>query len=273
MRLILNHSLTVRWQWIGGVLLIIGVVLLSLSLDTPAQSDQETAKAYAFERLRRIAGEIQGELDSSNPDLVKQAEANRFDLIKELEQWAGKYKVQISQQEDVRPLKVKDGKIITSRPCEQVVETNENVCFAYYGFFDHSAYTCIYKCVSQEETKGRVSRTENNGCDFSPYKPVLLSRLPQTSLRTNVTPSYPSEAMRRGLQGTINVKILVDKEGNVVKACALNGDETLQRAAEKAALKWKFKENVAGQQLFETSITFRFALDKKDSNNTQAVRL
>jgi TonB family protein len=101
-----------------------------------------------------------------------------------------------------------------------------------------------------------------------------VSHFVQTSLKKKVKPLYPSEAVRRGLQGKISVKILVNRDGDVVKACAFNGDEILRRAAEEAALKWKFKRNVvAGRQSFvETGISFNFVLDKKARSDSAAVR-
>jgi TonB family protein len=78
-------------------------------------------------------------------------------------------------------------------------------------------------------------------CDFTTYQPVRESHFVQRTVRKKVKPIYPPEAANRGIQGWVNVKILVDRDGNVEKACAVDGDQTLRYAAEKAALQWKFK--------------------------------
>jgi outer membrane biosynthesis protein TonB len=110
-------------------------------------------------------------------------------------------------------------------------------------------------------------------CDFSAYKPFTVSHFVQTSLKTQVKPLYPGEAVRQGIQGKISVKILVDRDGNVVKACALNGEDILRRSAEDAALKWKFNRKVAtGRKSFvEAGISFNFVLDKNISDDVETI--
>lgn len=111
-------------------------------------------------------------------------------------------------------------------------------------------------------------------CDFSSFKPFTVSHFVKTSLKTQFKPTYPSEAVRGGLHGKIGVKILVDRDGNVVKACAFNGDDILRQAAEDAALKWKFKRKVvAGRESFvEAGISFNFVLDETASTDADAIR-
>jgi TonB family protein len=126
----------------------------------------------------------------------------------------------------------------------------------------------------QQQAENTARSKAGDECDFSSYKPSRVSHFVQFPLKTKVKPSYPSEAVRRGLQGKISVKILVNRDGDVVKACALNGDEVLRRAAEEAALKWKFKRKVAaGRESFvEAGISFNFVLDKNDPADAEAVR-
>lgn len=54
-------------------------------------------------------------------------------------------------------------------------------------------------------------------------------------------PAYPSEARQKRVGGTVNVQILIDKSGNVVNACAVDGAKELQRVSEIAAYGAKFK--------------------------------
>jgi TonB family protein len=118
-----------------------------------------------------------------------------------------------------------------------------------------------------------LSQKVKDECDFSSYKPATVSHFVQFALKTKVKPEYPTEAVQRGIQGKISVKILVDRDGNVVKACALNGDEVLRRAAEEAALQWKFKRNVvAGRQSYvQAGISFNFVLGESDAKDANAV--
>ena len=55
-------------------------------------------------------------------------------------------------------------------------------------------------------------------------------------------PNYPSGARARGARGKIIVRVLIDVNGDVIRARAIcSGDEDLQRASENAAIRAKFK--------------------------------
>ena len=58
-----------------------------------------------------------------------------------------------------------------------------------------------------------------------------------------VEPEYPAIARAARASGKVQVKTLVDLEGNVARACAVHGHPLLRQAAERAALEWKFKPN------------------------------
>jgi TonB family protein len=117
-----------------------------------------------------------------------------------------------------------------------------------------------------------VQKSSDSGCDFSAYQPVRQSHFVSNTVIEKVKPEYPPEARKRGAQGWINVKILVNRDGAVEKACA-DGDQTLKDAAEKAALQWKFKPNFgyakaaeAGSRKYkyrEDVIAFNFVLGEK----------
>jgi outer membrane biosynthesis protein TonB len=127
---------------------------------------------------------------------------------------------------------------------------------------------------SQSKIPFNVSEPGNTEvCDFSAYKPATISHFLQTSLKTKVKPIYPEEAINNGIHGKISVKILVNRDGNVVKACALNGDDILRRPAEDAAMKWKFNRKVAaGRESFvESGIAFNFILEKNNSDNEETI--
>ncbi len=114
-----------------------------------------------------------------------------------------------------------------------------------------------------------VQKSSNNDeCDFASSHPVWESHFVSRTVTKKVEPIYPSEAAHRGVQGWVNVKILVNRDGNVEKACAINGDQTLKDAVEKAALQWKFKPyfgapnaaKVGSRKYTEAVIVFNFVL-------------
>ncbi len=61
-------------------------------------------------------------------------------------------------------------------------------------------------------------------------------------------PAYPAAARQAGVEGSVVVRMLIDKEGNVVDAKALAGPETLRGAAVDAARQWKYEPSILNGQ-------------------------
>jgi TonB family protein len=70
-------------------------------------------------------------------------------------------------------------------------------------------------------------------------------RVSGTELQENVIhrvePVYPAEAREAGIEGIVEVEVIVDEEGKVVAARVLSGDPTLGDAALAAVRQWKFR--------------------------------
>jgi len=79
---------------------------------------------------------------------------------------------------------------------------------------------------------------EKDMCDFSRFRILKMNSLPAEKM---VKPKYPPEAKGQNLKDTVRVKVLVNKQGNVIRACAVEGNEKLRKAAEAAAIESKFK--------------------------------
>ena len=56
-----------------------------------------------------------------------------------------------------------------------------------------------------------------------------------------MTPSYSPVAVRAGIQGKVKVEVMIDAEGNVTSAKAVEGHQFLRLDAEEAAHRSKFK--------------------------------
>ena len=56
-----------------------------------------------------------------------------------------------------------------------------------------------------------------------------------------VDPVYPNVARLAEVEGTVYIKVLVDKEGKVKKAVPVEGPEIFYEEAIKASMKWVFK--------------------------------
>ena len=75
-------------------------------------------------------------------------------------------------------------------------------------------------------------------------------------------PPYPPIAKQLGIQGTVNVQVLVDESGRVISAKAVAGNPALMRAAQQAALNARFSPTMIGDQAVKVSgiIIYNFVL-------------
>ena len=117
-----------------------------------------------------------------------------------------------------------------------------------------------------------VGEEQASRCDFSVYKPVRVSDWLPRGIVKQVTAAYPPDAKLRGISGRVFVKVLIDKNGDVVRACA-QGPAVLRRAAEDAALKWKFNTpTLNGKEKFpylQDVVTFDFVIDDSSSKSSR----
>lgn len=75
-------------------------------------------------------------------------------------------------------------------------------------------------------------------------------------------PPYPAEAKQQRVSGTVNVQVMIDKNGNVIHSCAIEGPKLLREQAENAAYRWRFSPTLLdGNPARVTgTITFKFTL-------------
>ena len=112
-----------------------------------------------------------------------------------------------------------------------------------------------------------IVNAKSRDCDFNKYRPVRMSDwLPRGVRYQGPTPDYPAEAKRRGLQGHVNVRILINNKGEVEQACALDGPAPLREAAEVAARKWRFRPPLLNGEPWATyideTLQFQFVIDR-----------
>lgn len=75
-------------------------------------------------------------------------------------------------------------------------------------------------------------------------------------------PPYPPIARQMGVQGTVNVQVLIDEKGNVVSATVVSGSPFLVTAAKQAAYQARFSPTYYGDQPVRVSgvIIYNFTL-------------
>ena len=115
------------------------------------------------------------------------------------------------------------------------------------------------------ESKDAPAGAPKDPCDFSAYRPLRVVSEGKPFIESS-TPAYPADAKKRGTQGVVVVKVLFNQDGIVQKACAVRGDSLLRKAAEEAAIKFRFKPVLINSKkvaFVEDQIVFKFVLDKQ----------
>jgi protein TonB len=109
------------------------------------------------------------------------------------------------------------------------------------------------------EKEIKIDEDEAPPADYVPYE-----KAPEAVKQ--VQPKYPDLATRAGLEGTVWVKIWVDKEGKPKKAVVQKSDaEIFNQPATEAAMQWIFTPAMMknGPVSVWVSIPFRFKLQGK----------
>jgi TonB family protein len=75
-------------------------------------------------------------------------------------------------------------------------------------------------------------------------KPALVTvsgKVISQTLSKKVAPVYPTDARRKGIQGTVRLHILIGTDGRVRKVEIVSGDSHLVRSAIEAVKQWEYK--------------------------------
>ncbi len=104
-------------------------------------------------------------------------------------------------------------------------------------------------------------------CDFSTYKRLSISDWLPAGVLKSVRPVYPAHARAKGISGTVNVRILINRQGHVERVCSI-GPEELRVAAEIAAAEWRFRRPTINKGVdpfpyIEEGLVFNFVIDTK----------
>jgi TonB family protein len=70
---------------------------------------------------------------------------------------------------------------------------------------------------------------------------VALGNVAAANRISTVTPVYPAEAKQNRIQGTVQLEIMIDKEGHVSQASVISGPAELVQSAADAVLQWVYK--------------------------------
>lgn len=87
------------------------------------------------------------------------------------------------------------------------------------------------------------------GCDFRPLEGCA------------VLPRYPVFAREGGIQGTVQVRVLVDRGGKVAAVGRVRGQSVFHQAVKEAVEEWEFYPAMQGTLAVETWVTLPFSFE------------
>jgi len=97
-----------------------------------------------------------------------------------------------------------------------------------------------------------------------PRKPRFVpSEIQQALLVVRVEPLYPIPARQARIEGTVQIRAIIAKDGSVQSLEILSGNALLARAAQDAVLKWRYRPTLLNGKPVEveTLITVQFWLN------------
>jgi periplasmic protein TonB len=112
---------------------------------------------------------------------------------------------------------------------------------------------------------------DNNNADVPKPAPELPQRVRVSSgvttglLIKKVAPKYPEKARQNGIQGSVVLKALISRTGDIKDLTLISGDPSLAPAAIKAVKKWKYRPyQFQGNPVdVETQIVVNFQLSDR----------
>lgn len=103
-------------------------------------------------------------------------------------------------------------------------------------------------------------------CDFSAYHPTSISDWLPAGVLKRTKPTYPAQARLKKTAGTVNVFVLINRQGYVERVCSI-GPKELRSSAESAAVEWRFRRPTINEGIdpfgyIQEILVFKFVLDQ-----------
>ena len=101
--------------------------------------------------------------------------------------------------------------------------------------------------IKKKKKASKVPKTSKKVNRPKPVTPGVQS-FEKSVLNPNIRPEYPAIAIKRGWEGFIKLKFMIDPKGNVKRVEVLEeqAHPMLKDSALKAAKSWKFKPSMTG---------------------------
>ena len=121
-------------------------------------------------------------------------------------------------------------------------------------------------CASALALHMQVNSSEASGQHPTAHPAVVHVRgdVMEGQLVHKVTPKYPVEAKEHRVQGTVVLKAVIDKEGDVSNLKVDSGPKELQQSALDAVRQWKYKPYLLNGEpvAVTTTVNIKYSLSK-----------
>jgi protein TonB len=96
----------------------------------------------------------------------------------------------------------------------------------------------------------------------APTKPLLVSHLAEANLLHKVQPIYPPIARQARVQGAVELRAIISKNGTIENLLVVSGHPMLSAAAIEAVRQWRYRPYLLNGEPIEveTEITVNFLL-------------
>lgn len=135
--------------------------------------------------------------------------------------------------------------------------------------------------VTPKQPEAPLARTPLVTISFDPYPSIRMPKAEKSKksqqgkslqmgrLLMRVDPVYPEEAKQQGIEGTVRVHAIFNREGTVQSVISESGPPLLRPAAMNAVRQWRFSQTILGGQAMETEeeVTVQFRLANSASKN------
>ena len=134
--------------------------------------------------------------------------------------------------------------------------------------------------VAPKQPEAPVDRTPVVGVSFDPYPSIRMPKTEKSKksqgknlqmgrLLSRVDPIYPEEARQQGIEGTVRLHAIFNREGAVQSVISVSGPPLLVPAAINAVRQWRYSQTILGGQAMETEedVTVLFRLANSASKN------
>ena len=135
--------------------------------------------------------------------------------------------------------------------------------------------------IALKQPEAPIVRTPVVTVSFDPYPSIRIDKtkgskkshqgksLQMGRLLSRVDPIYPEEAKQQGVEGTVRVHAIFNREGAVQSVTSLSGPPLLAPAAMNAVRQWRYSQTILGGQAMETEedVTVQFRLANSASKD------